>query len=121
MSLLIVGSYSKRMVDFVRLRKSPPRGCVDMQAIVSAICARAGHELCASFFFQFPFSMFGHAPVTARAPPCEKAAASLSGYTSKGILTINEARAALGRAPLAEASANRPMTLTNAGFVALPE
>jgi hypothetical protein len=45
----------------------------------------------------------------------------LSGYTSKGILTINEARAALGRAPLAEASADRPMTLTNAGFVALPE
>ena len=45
----------------------------------------------------------------------------LSGYTSKGILTINEARAALGRAPLIEASANRPMTLTNAGFVALPE
>ena len=45
----------------------------------------------------------------------------LSGYTSKGILTINEARAALGRAPLTEASANRPMTLTNAGFVALPE
>ena len=47
--------------------------------------------------------------------------AVLSGYTSKGILTINEARAALGRAPLMEASANRPMTLTNAGFVALPE
>jgi Phage portal protein len=45
----------------------------------------------------------------------------LSGYTSTGILTINEARAALGRAPLMEASANRPMTLTNAGFVALPE
>lgn len=45
----------------------------------------------------------------------------LSGYTSKGILTINEARASLGRAPLMEASANRPMTLTNAGFVTLPE
>jgi hypothetical protein len=45
--------------------------------------------------------------------------AVLSGYTTKGILTINEARAALGRAPLAEASANRPMTLS-AGFVALP-
>jgi hypothetical protein len=37
------------------------------------------------------------------------------GYTSKGIVTINEARAALGRAPLAEASANKPMTLTDAG------
>jgi hypothetical protein len=45
----------------------------------------------------------------------------LSGYSSKGILTINEAHAALGQAPLMEASANRPMTLTNAGFVALPE
>jgi hypothetical protein len=45
----------------------------------------------------------------------------LSGYTSNGILTINEARAVLGRAPLAEASADRPMALTNAGFVALPE
>ena len=44
----------------------------------------------------------------------------LSNYTSKGILTINEARAALGRAPLMEASANRSMTLTNAGFVPLP-
>jgi len=47
--------------------------------------------------------------------------AILSGYASKGILTINEARAALGRAPLAEASANRPMTLTSSGFVPLPE
>ncbi|HUB65221.1 MAG TPA: phage portal protein [Methylocella sp.] len=47
--------------------------------------------------------------------------AILSGYTSKGILTINEARAALGRAPLEDASANKAMTLTNTGFVALPE
>ncbi|HXW72399.1 MAG TPA: phage portal protein [Methylocella sp.] len=47
--------------------------------------------------------------------------AVLAGYTSKGILTINEARAALGRPALTEASANRPMTLTNAGFIALPE
>jgi hypothetical protein len=44
----------------------------------------------------------------------------LSGYTTKGILTINEARAALGREPLMEASANWPMTLTNAGIVPLP-
>ncbi len=44
----------------------------------------------------------------------------LSGYTSKGILTINEARAVLGREPLADTSANRPMTLTNRGFVPLP-
>jgi len=47
--------------------------------------------------------------------------AILSSYATKGILTINEARAALGRAPLAETSADRPMTLTNAGYVALPD
>jgi Phage portal protein len=47
--------------------------------------------------------------------------AILSSYATKGILTINEARAALGRAPLPEASAGRPMALTNAGYVALPE
>jgi hypothetical protein len=46
MSLLIVGSYPKRIVDYVRLRKSALRGGIDMQAIASAICARAG-ELCA--------------------------------------------------------------------------
>lgn len=45
----------------------------------------------------------------------------LSSYTTKGILTINEARAALGRAPLQQASASRPMTLTNSGFVPLPD
>lgn len=45
----------------------------------------------------------------------------LSSYTSKGILTINEARASLGREPVDEASANRPMTLTAAGYVALPD
>lgn len=45
----------------------------------------------------------------------------LSGYTSKGILTINEARAALGREPLPEAAANTPMALTATGYVALPE
>lgn len=46
--------------------------------------------------------------------------AVLSGYTSKGILTINEARAVIGRAPLTNAAANKPMTLTSAGFVPLP-
>jgi hypothetical protein len=45
--------------------------------------------------------------------------AILSSYTSKGILTINEARAALGRDPLAEAAANRPMALTGNGYVPL--
>jgi hypothetical protein len=49
MLLLIVGSYPKRMVNHVRLRKSTWRGGVDMQAIVSAICAHAGLELCACF------------------------------------------------------------------------
>ncbi len=43
----------------------------------------------------------------------------LSNYTSKGILTINEARAALGRDPLADPAANRPMALTGAGYVSL--
>ena len=47
MSLLIIGSYPNRIVDYVRLRKSALRGGIDMQAIASAICARAGHELCA--------------------------------------------------------------------------
>ncbi len=44
----------------------------------------------------------------------------LSGYTSKGILTINEARAALGHAPLTEPAADTPMALTGTGYVALP-
>ncbi len=43
----------------------------------------------------------------------------LSSYTTKGILTINEARAALGREPLAEPAANKPMALTGNGYVAL--
>ena len=45
--------------------------------------------------------------------------AILSSYTSKGIITINEARAALGRDPYPDAAANRPMTLTGQGYVAL--
>lgn len=45
----------------------------------------------------------------------------LSGYTSKGILTINEARAILGHAPLSEPAADTPMALTGTGYVALPE
>ncbi|MGO9007598.1 MAG: hypothetical protein ACLQIQ_08675 [Beijerinckiaceae bacterium] len=45
----------------------------------------------------------------------------LSSYTTKGILTINEARAALGREPLANAAANKPMALTGTGYVALGE
>ncbi|WP_374308853.1 phage portal protein [Methylocella sp.] len=45
----------------------------------------------------------------------------LSNFTSKGILTINEARAALGRPPLHEPSADRPMTLTASGYVPLPD
>jgi len=45
----------------------------------------------------------------------------LSSYTTSGILTINEARATLGREPHPESSADRPMTLSRAGYVALPE
>lgn len=43
----------------------------------------------------------------------------LASYTSRGILTLNEARAALGRAPLAAAAADTPMALTGAGYVSL--
>jgi hypothetical protein len=45
--------------------------------------------------------------------------AILSSYTSKGIITINEARAALGRDPYPDATANKPMTLTGGGYVPL--
>ncbi len=45
----------------------------------------------------------------------------LSNFTSKGILTINEARAAIGRPPLPEASANMPLALTTGGYVRLPD
>jgi hypothetical protein len=45
----------------------------------------------------------------------------LSSYTANGILTINEARAALGREPFSEDSANRPMIRSAAGYVALPD
>ena len=44
----------------------------------------------------------------------------LSSYTSRGLLTLNEARASLGREPLADAAADTPMTLTAAGYVPLP-
>ena len=43
----------------------------------------------------------------------------LSSYTSRGILTLNEARAVLGRDPLAIPAADTPMALTTAGYVAL--
>ncbi len=43
----------------------------------------------------------------------------LSSYTSRGILTLNEARAMLGRDPLAVPAADTPMALTGAGYVAL--
>ncbi|REF86438.1 phage portal protein [Methylovirgula ligni] len=45
--------------------------------------------------------------------------AILSSYTAKGIITINEARAALGRDPFPDAAASTPMTLTGGGYVAL--
>lgn len=43
----------------------------------------------------------------------------LSSYTSRGILTLNEARAMLGRDPLPEPAADTPMALTGTGYVAL--
>ena len=45
----------------------------------------------------------------------------LTSYATKGILTINEVRAALGREPLAEPAADKAMTLTGTGYVALGE
>jgi hypothetical protein len=45
----------------------------------------------------------------------------LSSYTASGILTLNEARAALGHEPYPEACAARPMTTSRSGYVALPE
>jgi len=48
-------------------------------------------------------------------------ASVLSNYTSKGILTINEARAILGHAALPDSSADRAMVLTQSGYVALPD
>lgn len=45
----------------------------------------------------------------------------LSSYTSRGILTLNEARAALGRTPLPDAVADTAMTLTASGYVALAQ
>ncbi len=55
MWLLIVGSYPNWIVDHVRTRKSTWCGGVDMQAIVSAIWAHAGHEPCACFLFYSRF------------------------------------------------------------------
>ena len=43
----------------------------------------------------------------------------LSSYTSRGILTLNEARAMLGRDPLSDPAADTPMALTGAGYVPL--
>jgi hypothetical protein len=45
--------------------------------------------------------------------------AILSSYATKGILTINEARVALGREPLTDAAANQAMVLTGSGYVPL--
>ena len=43
----------------------------------------------------------------------------LSSYTSRGILTLNEARAALGREPLVDKAADMPMAMTGSGYVPL--
>jgi hypothetical protein len=43
----------------------------------------------------------------------------IASYTSRGILTLNEARALLGRDPLSDPAANKPMALTANGYVPL--
>jgi hypothetical protein len=43
----------------------------------------------------------------------------LASYTSRGILTLNEARAVLGRDPLSVPAADTPMALTGTGYVPL--
>lgn len=43
----------------------------------------------------------------------------ISSYTSRGILTLNEARALLGRDPLTDPAADKPMALTANGYVPL--
>lgn len=43
----------------------------------------------------------------------------LASYTSRGILTLNEARAVLGRDPLVDKAADAPMALTATGYVPL--
>jgi hypothetical protein len=85
-----------------------------VQAIVSAICARAGHKLCACFLSTSRFRCWARAG----GAPRESGLRPFGLYV-EGILTINEARRLAAR--LTEASANRPMTLANAGFVPLPE
>lgn len=45
----------------------------------------------------------------------------LASYTSIGILTINEARAVLGRKPFADPSADRPRILSGTGHNPLPD
>ena len=43
----------------------------------------------------------------------------LASYTARGILTLNEARAALGRDPLGDGAADTPLVLTAGGYVGL--
>lgn len=43
----------------------------------------------------------------------------LDGHVSKGLMTINEARAKLGMDPLADPAANQPMIITSTGYVPL--
>lgn len=50
-------------------------------------------------------------------PDEERQAHILEGLVSKGILTLNEARQALGRSPLDNAAANAPMIVTQTGWM----
>ncbi len=60
---------------------------------------------------------FAWLPETTIDPQAQEAI--LSSFTSRGILTLNEARADLGRPPLANPAADMPMALTGAGYVPL--
>lgn len=55
---------------------------------------------------------------TAKADPIEQETV-LSGYAKTSILTIDEARAELGRDPLPNGAGDKPMTLTPTGYVPL--
>lgn len=67
--------------------------------------------------FESPDLEFSWATDSAIDPQTQEAI--LTSYATKGILTINEARVALGREPLPEAAASKVMVLTSAGYVPL--
>lgn len=60
---------------------------------------------------------FAWAPTATMDPEAQER--MLTSYTSRGILTLNEARAALGRDPLPDGAADAAMVLTAGGYVGL--